>query len=80
MRGARPHGFGELADRTFQICAPDDSVCDAPTGVGNGLERAKDLIGANGVHAQYASNDGVIDGTTANQWVVDWAHRVIDAV
>jgi len=44
------------------------------------LERAKDLIGANGVHAQYASNDGVIDGTTANQWVVDWAHQVIDAV
>ncbi|MCG7233648.1 MULTISPECIES: cutinase family protein [Corynebacterium] len=80
MRGARPHGFGELADRTFQICAPNDTVCDAPTGVGNGLERAKDLIGANGVHAQYASNDGVIDGTTANQWVVDWAHGVIDAV
>ncbi|MBK4145938.1 cutinase family protein [Corynebacterium macginleyi] len=80
MRGARPHGFGQLADRTFQICAPDDSICDAPTGVGNGLERAKGLIVANGVHAQYASNHGVIDGTTADQWVLEWVHRIIDAV
>lgn len=79
MRGARQNGFGSLADRTFQICAPNDSVCDAPPNVTNALERAQGLIAANGVHAQYASNSGVIDGTTANQWVVGWARQLIDA-
>ena len=79
MRGARQNGFGSLADRTFQICAPNDSVCDAPPNVTNALERAQGLITANGVHAQYASNSGVIDGTTANQWVVGWARQLIDA-
>ncbi|QPK79009.1 cutinase family protein [Corynebacterium lizhenjunii] len=77
MRGPRPNGFGELADRTFQICAPDDSICDAPHDVPNGVERALGLISANGVHAQYATNPNVIPGTTANAWVVDWAHQLI---
>ena len=79
MRGARPNGFGSLAERTFQICAPNDSICDAPHDAGNGLGRAKDLIDANGVHAMYASNPNVIEGTTANQWVTQWAKDVIDA-
>ncbi|TRX62494.1 cutinase family protein [Corynebacterium hiratae] len=79
MRGARANGFGELADRTFQICAPNDSICDAPLDVSNGLERARDLIDANGVHALYAYNPDVIDGATANQWVTQWAKDTIDA-
>lgn len=79
MRGERENGFGELADRTYQICAPDDAICDAPRGIVNGLERAMDLIEANGVHAMYAYNDAVFDGTTTNLWVIDWARKTIDA-
>lgn len=79
MRGERANGFGALADRTFQICAPNDSICDAPLDVSNGLERARDLIDANGVHALYAYNPDVIEGTTANQWVTQWAKDIIDA-
>ncbi|MBE7365703.1 cutinase family protein [Corynebacterium aurimucosum] len=79
MRGERANGFGTLADRTFQICAPNDSICDAPLDVSNGLERARDLIDANGVHALYASNPDTIEGTTANQWVTQWAKDTIDA-
>lgn len=79
MRGERANGFGALADRTFQICAPNDSICDAPLDVSNGLERARDLIDANGVHALYAYNPGVIEGATANQWVTQWAKDTIDA-
>ena len=79
MRGERANGFGALADRTFQICAPNDSICDAPLDVSNGLERARDLIDANGVHALYAYNPDVIEGTTANQWVTQWAKDTIDA-
>ena len=79
MRGERANGFGALADHTFQICAPNDSICDAPLDVSNGLERARDLIDANGVHALYAYNPDVIEGTTANQWVTQWAKDTIDA-
>lgn len=78
MRGARPHGFGAIADRTFQICAPNDSICDAPQDLSNGIQRAMDLINANGTHAMYASNPGVIPGTTTNAWIVDWAHGLIN--
>ncbi|WP_394281102.1 cutinase family protein [Corynebacterium sp.] len=78
MRGPRVGGFGALHDRAFQICAPNDSICDAPYDVGNALGRAEALINANGLHAQYATNPNVIPGTTANQWVVDWAHQAIN--
>lgn len=78
MRGPRPGGFGELQDRTYDICAPSDSICDAPLGVGNALERALELVAADGVHALYATNPNVIPGTTTNAWVVDWAAGLID--
>ena len=78
MRGERPNDFGSLADRTFQICAPSDSICDAPHNIGNAADRALELIDANGIHAMYASNDEVIPGTTTNQWVVDWASGIIN--
>lgn len=80
MRGPREFGFGSLADRTYQICAPNDSICDAPRDALNGLDRARGLIEANGVHAMYASNTGVIADTTANQWLVDWARQKIDQI
>lgn len=78
MRGPRPNDFGSLADRTYQICAPSDSICDAPHNIGNAAERAMELIEANGIHALYASNDKVIPGMTTNQWVVGWASKIIN--
>lgn len=78
MRGPRVGGFGELQDRTFDICAPDDSICDAPRDVNNALERAQALVAANGVHALYATNPDVIPGTTTNAWVVEWASDLIN--
>ena len=80
MTGARPGKFGEVADRAFEICAPNDSVCDAPYAVGNAIDRAADLLLANGNHALYASNPDVIPGTTATNWTLDWAATTIDAV
>ncbi|GAA1471764.1 cutinase family protein [Corynebacterium felinum] len=78
MRGPRVGGFGSLQDRVFDICAPDDSICDAPFNVGNALGRARGLVESNGVHAMYATNPNVIPGTTANQWVVEWAQGLIN--
>ncbi|AKE42124.1 Cutinase [Corynebacterium kutscheri] len=78
MRGERPGGFGTLNDRVFEICAPDDSVCDAPVAVTDAFARAQALVGANGVHAMYATNPNVIPGTTTNLWVVDWAKDLIN--
>lgn len=78
MRGTRPGGFGTLNDRTVEICAPDDHICDAPLNVLNALERAEALIAANGIHAQYATNPNVIPGTTTSSWLVDWATDLIN--
>ena len=78
MRGTRAGGFGELDAKVNEICAPDDSICDAPPNVEDALGRAQALIDANGVHALYATNPNVIPGTTANQWTVDWIHGIIN--
>lgn len=80
MTGARPGGFGEVADRAFEICAPADAVCDAPSRVGNALERTQELVMANGNHAMYATNPDVIPGTTTPQWTVGWARTTIDSL
>lgn len=79
MTGARPGGFGQVADRAYEICAPNDSICDAPQNIGNAVDRAGALLLANGNHAMYASNPDVIPGTTTPQWAVDWATSVIDS-
>ncbi len=80
MTGPRPGGFGAVSDRAFEICAPDDGVCDAPLGVVNAVDRAHDLIAANGNHAMYATNPGVIPGTTAPEWTVNWVRNVVDSL
>lgn len=80
MRGVREGGFGVLNDRAIEICAPDDSICDAPPNVVDALGRAQDLVNANGVHAMYASNPNVIPGTTANAWTVEWIRQRIAEV
>ncbi|MGI0541293.1 cutinase family protein [Corynebacterium aquatimens] len=79
MRGARDGGFGSLNDRAYEICAPDDTICDAPMGVGDAIGRANELVGAQGVHAQYASNPNVIPGSTASEWTLQWARQTIDS-
>lgn len=79
MRGPRPGGFGEVADRAFEICAPNDTICDAPQDVAKLLGRAGDIMLANGNHARYATNPDVIAGTTASLWTVDWARGILDA-
>lgn len=78
MTGPRPGGFGAVADRAFEICAPNDSVCDAPHAVGNAVDRAGELFMANGTHSLYATNPDVIPGTTASKWTVEWAKTTID--
>lgn len=78
MRGPRPQDFGELQDRTKQFCAPADLVCSAPRDVGNALQRARDLIDANKVHAQYSSNGTVVDGGTVPEWVVNWVRDIVN--
>lgn len=78
MRGPREGGFGELNDRVQDICAPDDSICDAPLNVGNAVERAQALVAADGVHAMYATNPDVIPGTLTNEWIVDWASQLVE--
>nr|WP_206038359.1 cutinase family protein [Rhodococcus sp. HNM0569] len=83
MTGARENGFGELDDRTVQICAPSDGICDAPPDAfspANWLSSATRLTEYynNPVHATY--NSYVVDdsGTTATQWIASWAAEKIE--
>ena len=80
MRGGREDGFGELNDRVQDICAPGDTVCDAPPGLGDALARAQEYVAANGAHATYAENPGIIPGTTSVAWTTEWAAGLIDGV
>ncbi|MFD4369032.1 cutinase family protein [Rhodococcus sp. NPDC058521] len=84
MTGPREGGFGALGDRTVEICAPSDGICDAPPGAfkpGNWLASASRLLEYfnNPVHAMY--NSYVVDesGTTATQWIANWAGEKIEA-
>lgn len=77
MRGPRPDGFGVLNDRVNNFCAVQDLVCDAPPNLGNAIQRARDLVAANAVHAQYATNGTVVPGQTVPQWIVNWARDLI---
>lgn len=79
MRGSRAGGFGSLNDKVMDLCAPDDAICDAPVDVRNALDRAQAMISANGVHALYASNEHVVPGTTADQWVLNWVRELVSS-
>ncbi|MCB0929352.1 MAG: cutinase family protein [Mycobacterium sp.] len=84
MTGPRPGGFGKLDDRTNQICAPGDLICDAPVGafnVSNLPETLNTLAGGAGqpVHAMYGTPDfWVLNGATATDWTQNWAKNLID--
>ncbi|HLS75343.1 MAG TPA: cutinase family protein [Nocardia sp.] len=82
MTGARS-GFGELAGRTYSICAPGDMICDSPRQALNPVNWVPSVLSlvraaGNPVHALY--NTHVVDdnGTTATQWTVGWASELID--
>lgn len=79
MRGPRVGGFGTLADRTWEICAPNDHICDLPIGVTDAVARAQAIIDNTGVHAQYATNPDALPGVTADRWIVDWAQGLINS-
>ncbi|OEY24204.1 carbohydrate esterase [Corynebacterium sp. BCW_4722] len=80
LTGPRPGGFGAVSDRAFEICAPNDTICDAPADIGTALGRAQELIAANGVHAMYATNPDAIPGTTAPEWTLNWVRTVVDSL
>lgn len=79
MRGPRPENFGALQDRVNQFCDPADLVCSAPRDIGNAIQRAHDLVAANGIHSQYSTNGNVVEGATVPQWIVNWVRGIIDA-
>lgn len=72
IRGPRPGGFGSLNDRTFEICAPNDPVCDMPWLLFDAIQRANNNLFESIAHTQYATNPNVIPGTTAKDWIIDW--------
>jgi hypothetical protein len=79
MNGPRVGGFGELARRTYGICAPGDLICDSPT-ITNPLRAVGQLVNAanNPIHAMYATPKyWELDGATATQWMYAWAVGLI---
>ncbi|WP_200171138.1 cutinase family protein [Tomitella cavernea] len=81
MTGARPDGFGVLADRTVQICAPGDLICDAPANLAGDLIGTLTKLGtavSAPVHALYGSNPILPGGRTATQYLTGWAEDLIE--
>ena len=79
MTGPRPGGFGELADRTAQICDSRDLICNAPLNVVDGAARLQEFVANNAIHAMYATNPDVIVGTTVPEWVIGHIRELTDA-
>lgn len=83
MTGAREGGFGDLDQRTNQICARGDLICAAPReafSVGKLPATLETLAGGAGqpVHALYATTDfWNHDGESATQWTLEWARALI---
>lgn len=84
MTGPRPGGFGELNDRTFEICAPGDLICAAPESafsIVNLPRTLETLAGGAGqpVHAMYATPQfWQVDGQPATAWTLNWARGLIE--
>ncbi|WP_278314063.1 cutinase family protein [Lolliginicoccus levis] len=80
LSGKREGGFGAVADRTVQICAPNDAICDAPR-LDNLLlafnRLVKDYLN-NPVHAFYDTHVVDEQGTTTTAWLAGWARGIID--
>lgn len=79
MTGPRPGGFGELDDRTAQICDSRDLICNAPLNVVDGAARFQEFVANNAIHAMYATNPDVIAGTTVPEWTIGHVSELVDA-
>lgn len=79
MTGPRPGGFGTLDDRTAQICDSRDLICNAPFNVVDGAARFQEFIANNAIHAMYATNPDVIQGTTVPEWTLGHVRGLVDA-
>ena len=83
MTGPRDGGFGELDDRTYQICAEGDLICASPAEAFSLLNlpsTLQTLVGAAGepVHAMYNTTQfWNVDGHPATDWTRGWAADVI---
>lgn len=84
MTGPRPGGFGELNDRTNQICGTGDLICAAPPDAFNisNLGKTLDILSGGAgapVHALYATPEfWQIDGNAATVWTTNWAEGLIE--
>ncbi|EYT62194.1 cutinase [Dietzia sp. UCD-THP] len=79
MTGPRPGGFGELADRTAQICDSRDLICNAPLNVVDGAARFQEFVANNAIHAMYATNPDVVMGTTVPEWTIGHVRELVDS-
>ncbi|MEZ0384922.1 carboxylesterase Culp6 [Mycolicibacter senuensis] len=84
MTGAREGGFGDLAERTNEICARGDLICAAPQeafSIGKLPATLETLAGGAGqpVHALYGTTEvWSQDGLSATQWTLNWARELVD--
>ena len=84
MTGPRPGGFGVLDGKTNELCAPGDLICAAPAeafSIANLSNTLSTLAGNGGqpIHAMYATPQfWNLDGATATDWTLNWAHGVIE--
>ena len=78
MTGPRPGGFGELKDKTAQICDARDLICNAPLNVVDGAARFQEFVANNAIHAMYATNPDVIVGTTVPDWTIGHVSELVD--
>lgn len=84
MTGERPGGFGDLNDRTNEICGQGDLICSAPReafSIANLPKTLDTLAGGAGqpVHALYATTQfWSLDGQSATEWTLNWARDLIE--
>jgi hypothetical protein len=83
MTGARPGGFGDLNDKTDEICAPGDLICAAPPeafSLANLPNTLNTLAGNAGqpIHALYATTQfWSVDGQAATDYTLNWAQGLV---
>ncbi|GBE64117.1 membrane protein [Mycobacterium sp. MFM001] len=84
MTGKRPGGFGDLNNRTNEICGQGDLICAAPQeafSITNLPTTLDTLAGGAGqpVHALYATTQfWSLDGQSATEWTLNWARGLIE--
>lgn len=80
MRGRRDDGFGSLNDRTYQLCAANDVICNSTINPLTLVEKGANFLSDNPIHSKYNTNPNVVPGTTATRWIVQWMEKCIATV